>query len=275
MRRASALQVVALGALPPLVVAVFPDKPVDELILIMAAGTVIFSMIAIGAPLVRGLEASARHTFALARRRLWDYGHRRVPGEMAQLGLFVFVPVLGAHVASLTDVAYLSAGQQVLSIASLAVLPLGLVLLPSLSRMWTEDRERTSRYVAQLSSFSSSIAIFVSLQAILFAQVAVVAWLGSEFEDGGSVVTVTVAPAALFVVYLMLRSTLDAVAIKSYNSRNNLIALGVFALVAAALLGLDLVRPVMGVALGVRRRGHDAGAADDRDRPQLLLGPLE
>jgi hypothetical protein len=59
---------------------------------------------------------------------------------------------------------------------------------------------------------------------------------------------VVVAPAALFVMYLMLRSPLDAVAVKSYNSRNNLISLGVLALVAAVLLGLDLVRPVMGVA---------------------------
>ena len=66
-----------------------------------------------------------------------------MPGELAQLGLFVLVPVLAAHVGTLTDVAYITAGQQVLSMLSLAVLPLGLILLPSLAKMWEEDRERT------------------------------------------------------------------------------------------------------------------------------------
>lgn len=248
LRRGSLLQVLALALLPPLVVFAFPDEPVDRLIVWMAAGTVALSLLAIARPLWEGIRATRERELGVARRRLWDYGHRRVPGEMAQLGLFVLVPILAAHVASLTDVAYLSAGQQVLSIASLAVLPLGLVLLPSLSRMWVEDRERTSRHVAQLSAFAASLAVFVSLQAILFAKIAVVAWLGPEFEGAGAVVTVTVAPAALYVVYLMLRSTLDAVAVKSYNSRNNIAALLAFVAVAAVLLLFDIGEPVMAVA---------------------------
>jgi hypothetical protein len=73
-------------------------------------------------------------------------------------------------------------------------------------------------------------------------------WLGSGFDDAGSVVRVTVAPAALFVIYLMLRSTLDAVEVRSYNSRNNIIALAVFAAVAGAFLGLDVADPVFCVA---------------------------
>lgn len=248
MRKGSLLQVSALAVLPPAIVAAFPDEPVDDLIVAMAIGTAILSLAAIARPLAAGIRSRRPAELREARSRLWGYGHRRVPGEMAQLGLFVLVPILGAHVASLTEVAYLSAGLQVLSIASLAVLPLGLVLLPSLARSWAEDRERTSRNVAHLSAFATCIAIFVSLQSILFAQIAVVAWLGEEFDQAGSVVTVTVAPAALFVIYLMLRSPLDAVAVKSYNSRNNIAALAIFGAVAAILLGLDLVEPVMGVA---------------------------
>lgn len=259
LRAGSLLQVSALAVVPPAVVFALPDQPVSEMIVVMAIGTALISLLAVAGPLRRGALLGDAGAFRLARQRLWDYGHRRIPGEMAQLGIFVLVPILAAHVASLTDVAYLSAGQQVLSIASLAVLPLGLVLLPSLARMWDEDRGRTARHVAQLSSFSASVAIFVSLQTLLFANIAVVAWLGDEFEGAGSVVTVTVAPTALFVVYLMLRSTLDAVAVKSYNSRNNLTALAVFAFVAAVLLGFDVCRPVMAVAwafaLGVAAQG--------------------
>jgi O-antigen/teichoic acid export membrane protein len=151
-------------------------------------------------------------------------------------------------VATLTDVAYLSAGQQVLSMISLAVVPLGLVLLPSLARLWEIDRERATRYIAQLASFAVHVAIFLSVQAILYADMAVRIWLGSNFDDAGSVVRITVAPAALFAVYLMLRSVLDAVEVRSFNSRNNLIALAIFATVATVLLALDVIDPVFAVA---------------------------
>ena len=58
----------------------------------------------------------------------------------------------------------------------------------------------------------------------------------------------TVTPAALFVIYLLLRNTLDAVEIRSYNSRNNLAALAVFGAVAASFLAFDVTSPVLCVA---------------------------
>jgi hypothetical protein len=125
--------------------------------------------------------------------------------------------------------------------------------------MWAENRERTAEHVAQLSSFAASVALFASVQAVIYAGIAVTAWLGPEFEDAGSILTVMVAPTALFVVYLMLRSPLDAVAVKSYNSRNNLLALLAFVVVAALLLGLELTSPALGVAwafaVGVATQG--------------------
>jgi O-antigen/teichoic acid export membrane protein len=248
LRAASLLQVGGMAAIPPLVVVASPDAPIETLILRIAAITAVLSLLAVGGPLVRSLLAAHRRRVEAAGRSLWDYGHRRVPGELAQLGLFVLVPVLAAHVATLTDVAYITAGQQVLSMLALAVLPLGLILLPSLAKMWEEDRERASGYVAMLAAFACHVALFLSLQAVLFADIGVSLWLGSEFDEAASVVRVTVAPAALFVVYIMLRAPLDAVAVKSYNSRNNLVAFGVLAAVAALMLGLDVARPVMCVA---------------------------
>ena len=248
MRAGSLLQVVGLAASPPLVVVLFPGEDVSTLILLMALALGVVSLAAIGPPLARSLRAGRDPAGPEARGALWDYGHRRVPGELAQLGLFASVPILAAHVTDLTEVAYLSAGQQVLSIFSLAVIPLGLVLLPALARMWEEDRARASGHVAKVSALAFHLAIFVSVQAILYADILVRLWLGSGFDDAGEVVRVVVAPGGLFIVYLMLRSTLDAVEVRSFNSRNNLIALAVFGATAVLLLGLDPIRPVMSVA---------------------------
>ena len=245
---ASLLQVGAFALPPPLIVLAFSGEPVDTLIAYIAVALALLSLLVVVPPLARSLAGHRRARTRAAGASLWNYGYRRVPGELAQLALFVLVPVLGAHVASLTDVAYLSAGQQVLSVLSLAVLPLGLVLLPSLTRLWASDRERASGFVGQLAALAAHFAIFLSLQAVIYADIGVRIWLGSNFDDAGSVVTVTVTPAALFVVYLMLRSTLDAVEVRSFNSRNNLIALAVFGAVAAGFLALDVASPVFCVA---------------------------
>lgn len=245
---ASLLQVLGIGLSPSLVLIAFPDEPVDELIALMAALLAGLSLLAVCLPLARSLLRAHLRRVEPAGRALFGYGARRVPGELAQLGLFVLVPVLAAHVSTLTGVAYLSAGQQVLAVLSLAVLPIGLIVLPWLTKMWEQDRDRAREHVGQIAAFACHLALFVSLQAIVLADIAVVIWLGSGFEDAGSVVRVTVAPAAMYALYLVLRSTLDAVAVKSYNSRNNLIAFATFAGVAAVTLGLDLLRPVMCVA---------------------------
>ena len=122
------------------------------------------------------------------------------------------------------------------------------MLLPQLSRLWASDRERAARYFGELAAFAAHVAIFLSLQTVIFADIAVSVWLGPTFDDAGDVVRVVVTPAALYAVYLMLRNTLDAAAVRSYNSRNNLIAFAVFAAVAASFLGLDVTSPVFCVA---------------------------
>lgn len=249
LKAGGALQVAGLAVLPPAVVVLLPDEPVDTLILLMAGGLALMSLAALGPPVARALTRRHRDRVRGALRPLWSYGHRRVPGEMAQLGLFVLVPILAAHAGTLTDVAYLSAGQQVLSILSIAVLPLGLVLLPSLTGMWARDREEASRYVGRLTSLAVHVALFAGVQALVFADLAVRLWLGDGFSDAGAIVRVTTTPAAAFAVYLMLRSALDAVAVKSYNSRNNLIALAVLLIAAAALLTADATDPGMSVAI--------------------------
>ena len=163
--------------------------------------------------------------------------------------MMVLVPILVAHVGSLRDVAYITAGQAVLGMLALAVIPLGLILLPSLTKMWEEDRERATAYVGELAAFACHVALFASLQTVIFADLAVRLWLGEGFDDATSLVRVTVAPAALFVVYIMLKATLDAVAVKSYNSRNSLIGFAVLAVLAALFLALDVAEPAMCVAL--------------------------
>jgi hypothetical protein len=76
-------------------------------------------------------------------------------------------------------------------------------------------------------------------------------WLGDAFAPAEPVIRVTALGTGAYVCYLCIRSALDAVAVKSYNSRNNVIALATSVATAAVLLELTSTRPVLAVAWGL------------------------
>jgi O-antigen/teichoic acid export membrane protein len=245
---ANGLQVVGVGAIPPAILLASHGLSVPDLVALMALGLAIASLGLIAAPLVRGLARGGSRQVRAAGRSLLDYGGRRVPGEMAQVGLFALVPVLASHVTSLTNVAYLAAALQVVGMLAVALNPIGVVLLPSIAERWEADERATARHVGVLAGFAAHAAIFATSQLFPLAGVALVAWLGSSFDGATSLVRVTLLGVGPFVFYLTMRSSLDAVAVRSYNTRSNLTGLGAFIAIAAVLLGFDLVEPEFAVA---------------------------
>lgn len=246
--RSNALQIAGVGVVPPLLVALWPDIAIDTLVLLMAAALGVLSAGSVLLPFVRGMSGRARARVRVAGRTLLHYGVRRVPGELAQVGLFALVPVLTAHVATLRDVAYVAAGLQVLVLVAVAMGPLGVVLLPALARMWAQDRARASRQVAALAALALHVALFALAQAVLFGDLAVRLWLGPAFEAAGTIVRVVVLGVPFYAFYFALRSALDAASVRSYNSRSNFAALGTFVGVAAATLTIGLMAPALCVA---------------------------
>jgi O-antigen/teichoic acid export membrane protein len=244
---ANGLQVVGVGLIPPAILLAGHGLDIPELVVLMAVGLGVASLGLIAAPLLRGIRGGWGQVKA-ASRSLLDYGGRRVPGEIAQVGLFALVPVLASHVTSLTNVAYLAAALQVVGILAVALNPIGIVLLPSIAERWEADAQSTSEHVGVLAGFAAHAAIFATSQLLPLAGVALVAWLGSNFDGAESLVRVTLLSVGPFVFYLTMRSSLDAVAVRSYNTRSNLAGLLAFVAVAATLLGFDAVSPAFAVA---------------------------
>lgn len=246
--RSNALQIAGVGIVPPLLVALWPDIAVETLVLLMAAILGALSVGSVIFPFVKGVAGERRRRVRVAGRSLLDYGGRRVPGEVAQVGLFALVPVLGAHVATLREVAYLAAGLQVLALVAVAMAPLGVVLLPTLTRTWARDRAEASRQVAALAALALHVALFALVQAVLFADIAVTAWLGPAFEPAGTIVRIVVVAVPFYAFYFALRSALDAASVRSYNSRSSIAGLVVFGAVATGTLATDLLQPALCVA---------------------------
>jgi O-antigen/teichoic acid export membrane protein len=239
--------VLAAGLVPLVLLLAVPGLDVAELLALMALALGGLSLAWIARPLANALRVGTPR-LAAAGRTLLDYGARRVPGEIAQVGLFAVVPVLAAHVTSLTEVAFLAAALQLVLMLAVALNPIGIVLLPSLAERWAADSARLARQVGTLAGFAAHAALFAGVQLAIYAGLTLELWLGPDFEPAGRLVRVVVIGAGPFVFYLTMRSSLDAVAVRSYNTRSNLAALAAFAAIAAVLLGLDLTDPAFAVA---------------------------
>jgi O-antigen/teichoic acid export membrane protein len=244
---ANGLQVLASGVVPILLLLLVPGIGVDGLLALMGAVLASLSLVWIAGPLLRALRVG-RARLAAAGRGLLDYGARRVPGEIAQVGLFALVPVVASHVTSLTEVGYLAAALQVVAMLSVALNPIGLVLLPSFAERHAQDPQGMHRQVAVLAALAAHLAIFAAIQLQVFAATGLEIWLGPQFADADALARVTLLSAGPFVFYLSLRSSLDAVAVRSYNTRSNIAGLATFAVIAAAGLQSDVIEPEFAVA---------------------------
>jgi O-antigen/teichoic acid export membrane protein len=237
---ASAARALSVAAFPVVLLVVVPDEPIGRLINYMAFAALLTCVLLAAKPLARAVAAIDLGEVRRSVRTLLHYGWRRIPGDYASVTLLTVPPVLAAHVAPLGEVAFLTAGMYVLAVVTIAFQPVGLVFLPLLSRLCREDFEAARRWVGQLTACALHIAIFVTPQLVLFADVAVRSWLGPDFEDGGAVIRITVLPVAMYVFYLVLRSALDAAAVRAYNSRNNAVAVVAAGVAVALGLGLDV-----------------------------------
>jgi O-antigen/teichoic acid export membrane protein len=241
------LLVIGVAGFPVVLLLVAPGKAVATLITLMAAGLLALCVMVVLPPVFRAIGLGAARV-GEAGRTLANYGFRRIPGEAAAIGLFTLAPIAAAHVAPLRQVAFLTAGLQILSIVAITFQSIGLVFLPVLSHLWETDRDTARRYVGILTACALHVAIFATPQLLLFADVAAQGWLGSAFKDAGSIIRITMFPVAFYVFYLVLHTALDAAAVKSYNSRNRVIALTVAAGAAAITLSVGLGRPITAIA---------------------------
>jgi O-antigen/teichoic acid export membrane protein len=244
----NAVRVVFVAAFPVVLLLVAGHRPIGTLILSMAVAVLGACAVVLVRPLGRAVRGFRASEVIVAVRSLVNYGFRRIPGDVAAVVLFAVPTVLAAHYAPLSGVAYLSAGLYVLAVITIAFQPIGLVFLPVLSRLCASDFEAARRYVAQLATCSIHIALFVTPQLILFADIAVRAWLGPSFHEAGTIIRITIFPAGFYVFNVILRSALDAAAVTAYNARNNMVAVVVAAVAVTVSLATKLTSPLECIA---------------------------
>ncbi len=223
---ANLMQMLNLGLIP---VSVFASGKETAESIIAAMGTrwLLVSGIALLHVLYRergqwaGMASVRAHLRVLLR-----FGLPRIPGEFALVGLFAIPSLIAVRAHGVVAAGQFSAALSVLAMASGAFAPVGLVLLPRASaQAATGDMQGLRRLVLRILAGGILLAaIGVAVAEVLIPPF--IRWyFGPAFVPAIPIFRICILGTIPYVVYILMRSILDALDVKALNSRNLTITL--------------------------------------------------
>jgi len=234
MGRACVLQLVNLVAVPIIAVALLGQRHsipliVNVMALSMIGVTVIFSV-----PIIRrsefrvSLEQFRKQTFELL-----SYGLARLSGDFSLQALLSLPAVIAAHYLPMSSVTFLLFGGSFLTAVAAANQPLAIILLARVSKSIAQNRiSQLQLHLSYLVSALIESSFFACLQLIVFADVIITAWVGPSYLGGLQIIRIVIIAVPFYSIHAGLRAAIDAAAVKAYNTRNALISLATFLVLA-------------------------------------------
>jgi len=250
MLAANGLQVVNLGVVPVVVIAI-PGITVLQAITALAATWNVVAIGAIAEPLWSAVRES-RGSPLPAVRELLGYGLPRVPGEFALAALFALPTTLAAHFGGIEEAGFVGLGVSLLSVVGSMFAPLGQIVLPSISTMAAHGRTaplRSGVWRLWLASVTVAAGMVVVLAILTRPLIAV--FVGPAFLPAVPVTRLLLLAGIPYVTYVVLRNVLDALDTRPLNARNLVAAVVLFAAVVLIAGRADAVAGAMVTAVTV------------------------
>ena len=244
------LQILNLALVPLAALVLAGNISIDNVLILIGSMNIVVSLVFLSfskALFVR----TERSQLMESLKDLLRYSLPRIPGSFALSGFFSLGPILAAHFASVEDAGYLSISQSLLSMAGTAIAPIGLVLLPKVSRMIMLGREdRIREHVNYLIGASIQLSVFIAAQAFIFADSIIHYWLGPQFLEAVPLMQIASCSIFFYLFYRTVGSILDATRVRPINAINLFISLGFSLLVAGVLVFMvDAVSPIIGLSI--------------------------
>ena len=172
--------------------------------------------------------------------KLARYGGPRVPAYFFLTGLWVTGPLVAAHFSSLSEAGYLAASQSFLTALQGGVAAFGIVILPRMSKIATQNNEHTiAKIIENVTGFVIHIGMFLTILCLIWADEITQIILGPEYVDATPFMRVVLLSFVPYLMYVMLRSIIDGLYEKAINTRNLAIAflINLFLCIVTVLLG--------------------------------------
>jgi len=238
------LQVINLAILPIGILIIFKRINIEQIITLMGIATFIISFIFSLSFIKELFIPIERWRFTNSLKELLHYSFPRFMASFVYAGLLSLGPIFSAHFASIREVGYLSVGQSLLSTMGVAVAPIGLILLPKVSNLISQNRgEEIKENLNYLIGATIQCSIFIFFQLVIFTDAIIKYWLGPEFIDAIPVMRILFCSIIFYFFCGAVGSVLEASKVKPINLINICISLGVFLLISGILLFLVKIFP--------------------------------
>lgn len=229
INQANLWQVGVVGIGPVLIVSFLASSGQVSLIILLLGMLFLCACIPIFYYVYRSVISGLLRTIKLNHfKNLLEYGLPRVPAGFALAGILGVGPFLAPHVGLIQDAGYLSAAQGILLIVQSGVVAFGLVALPKIAQLATSDEYEYLRTIVEDTlSFLLHLGIFATLHLLLWCDVIVNLLLGAQYREVVPIMRILMFALIPYLGYVLLRSIVDAVEKKAFNTLNLFLSFGV------------------------------------------------
>jgi len=238
MKPANLLQLINLGIAPMLAFSL--AKSVSGVLLATGAAWTATSMLFL-AWILHGL--SIRHLpGARIFKILLFYGTQRIPGDFGLAALFTLPATFTAHIGGISEGGSVAFSISLLNMIGALFAPLGLILLPQMSAVVkSRDFSTLRKYNRKLLKTVASLGTLIFVGYEVFADIFIRLYLGPNFEGVVYMSKLLMTGSLGYIIYVSMRSVVDAYYERSINARNILITLAFFMILSS---GTALFRSV-------------------------------
>lgn len=226
MRRANMLQIICVAAAPTVLVLALPAHGDPSLptyavaAAYAAAGAV--SIPAVMRAAIHRPQSTTSQTAQLAR-----YCLPRVPGNLGMTAILAAAPSFALLTHGISGAGMLGAAQTAFGVAEAGASALGLLLLPQVASLWAAHRiEEIRTSLSDVTILVTQASIPTALALAFYAPEIIQLWLGSGYEASVSLFRITCLGLTPYVLYVALRSAVDAVDERALNTISVVLALG-------------------------------------------------
>jgi O-antigen/teichoic acid export membrane protein len=237
MRRANALELVAVGLAPAVLAAVGPDDVVTFMWVL--TGTV---LAATALSLVPRRRPRLRRRAAVSgarARELLRFGLLRTPGDFAVIAPFALAPVAVVHFGDAAQAGQTSVVLSTLNLVSIGAAPLGVLVLPHVALNVGRDGDPGTMWT-RLAEATLDISIGLGALLFLASELVVAVWLPDIPAEAVAAQRVVALGVPGYVFYMIFRSYLDAIDVRPLSSIATVTGL----VVLAVTLPLFLLAPL-------------------------------
>lgn len=214
--RANTLQLINNGLLPVIVFIFFHKQVAGLLWYLGLAWITSTGIMFLLTPSARGWKNPAKET-----RELLSYGLQRLPGDFGFTALLALPAIFTAHLSGIKEAGFVAFGLTVVNMIASVFSPIGIVLLPKVSRaVGSKDFEVVRREIV----FIRRMVVVVSGTLVIVIELLggrlIRAYLGADYAPAAAIVNVLVVGGLPLAFFSALRSAIDACYHRAVNALN-------------------------------------------------------